>query len=155
MLVVIALLAISAGITSDILVTLVRSYNKTQVANEVEQQANFVTLKLEKELKNAKNVTVEGTNKLTFVNTDGISISYEVASFVVKRTFGTEPSQDLTSASTGGVKVSCSPCFALSGATSPQIVTVKMTFTQAQNTPKTDLTSVYNYENVFVIRNSY
>ncbi|KKS60297.1 MAG: hypothetical protein UV25_C0010G0024 [candidate division WWE3 bacterium GW2011_GWB1_42_41] len=46
LLVVIALLGISIGVTSDILVSLVRSYNKTQIKNEVEQQANFVVTRI-------------------------------------------------------------------------------------------------------------
>ena len=44
---VIALLALTAGVTGDIIISLVRSYSKTQVANEIEQNAGFVSLKLE------------------------------------------------------------------------------------------------------------
>ncbi len=53
LLMVIALTALSIGITSDILISLTRGYTKTQVLNEIEQQSNFVSLKIQKELKNA------------------------------------------------------------------------------------------------------
>ena len=60
LLLVVGLLALTVGITSDILLSIVRTYNKTQVTNEIEQQANFVSLKLEKEIRNAQTVTLEG-----------------------------------------------------------------------------------------------
>lgn len=159
LLIVIALLSISVGITSDILVTLVRSYNKTQVANEIEQQANFVTLKLEKEIRGAKNVTVTDSGRtLTFIDSLGATVTYQVTlppDSLVTRTYGELSPQNLTINTTGGVKVTCSTvCFSENG-TSPQIVNVNLSFNQAQATTKKDLTGAYTYQNVFVIRNSY
>lgn len=62
LLVVVSIIIITVGVVGDILVSIIRSYNKTQVTNEIEQNANFVMLKLEKELKNAVSVnTVDGT----------------------------------------------------------------------------------------------
>lgn len=58
--VVIGLLAVAFGVTTDILISLVRSQAKTQTLTSLEQQANFVSLKLEKDLKNAINVGVSG-----------------------------------------------------------------------------------------------
>ena len=47
MLLVVFLLALTMGLTSDMLLSLIRSNTKTQVINEIEQQANFVSLKIE------------------------------------------------------------------------------------------------------------
>ena len=61
MLLVVLLLALTVGLTIDMLLSLIRSNTKTQVINEIEQQANFVTLKLEKELRDALDAI--GTHK--------------------------------------------------------------------------------------------
>ena len=45
MLIVVVILAIVVGMTSDMLMSLIRSNTKTQVINELEQQANFVPSK--------------------------------------------------------------------------------------------------------------
>lgn len=86
LLIVVSLIIITVGVASDIVVIVVRSYNKTQITNEVEQNANFVLNKLEKELRNAVEVThpSEGAsdNEVTFVQalSDGTTetISYSV-----------------------------------------------------------------------------
>lgn len=69
LLVVVSLIIIVVGVTGDIVVSLVRSYSKTSITNEIEQNANFVMTKLEKELRNASSVTgvTEGDKKLEFV----------------------------------------------------------------------------------------
>ncbi len=164
LLLVVALLAISIGVTSDILVSLVRSYNKTQVTNEIEQQANFVTLKLEKELRSARTITtpVVGTpgNTLTFQRVDGTNVTYSLAGGVLQRN-GVALTSNLAN---GGVSVICTnnpcntsstgSCFTVSG-TSPQILTVSMTFNQAAAAPGTSYTGCVKYNDTFVIRNTY
>lgn len=165
LLLVVALLAISIGVTSDILVSLIRSYNKTQVTNEVEQQANFVTLKLEKELRSARTITTPpvGTpgNTLTFQRVDGTTTTYSLnASGIILRN-----GANLTSnAGVGGVSVTCAnntcntsstgSCFTVTG-TSPQILTVSMTFRQALATATASYTGCVKYNDTFVIRNTY
>lgn len=73
LLVVVSLIIIIVGVAGDIVVTVVRSYNKTQITNEVEQNANFVINKLEKELRNATEVTHPAVgvsdNTVTFIKT--------------------------------------------------------------------------------------
>lgn len=51
LLIAISLLAITAGLTGDIILTLVRSYNKIRITNEIEQTGNVALSKLEKELR--------------------------------------------------------------------------------------------------------
>ncbi len=66
LLVVVSLIIIVVGVSGDIIVSLIRSYNKTQITSEVEQNANFVMAKLEKELRNASSVTSISATELTF-----------------------------------------------------------------------------------------
>jgi prepilin-type N-terminal cleavage/methylation domain-containing protein len=56
LLIVVSLIIIVVGVTGDIVISLVRSYNKTQITNEVEQNGNFAITKLEKELRNSSQV---------------------------------------------------------------------------------------------------
>ena len=88
LLLVVGLLALSVGITSDILISLVRSYSKSQVINEIEQNANFVSQKLEKELRNAANIDaidtdttlndLPGGSSITFTDRKGDQIVYRL-----------------------------------------------------------------------------
>lgn len=84
LLIVVALVIISAGVTSDIILTLIRSYNKTRISNEIEQNGNFVILRLERELRDASNVdtTQSSSTKLVFtiLNAAGAqdTVTYEV-----------------------------------------------------------------------------
>lgn len=57
LLIAISLLALAAGVTADILLTLVRSYNKTRITNELEQGGNVATTKIEKELRVGTTIT--------------------------------------------------------------------------------------------------
>ena len=134
LLVVIALLGISIGVTNDILVSLVRSYNKTQIKNEVEQQANFVGLKLERELRSATGTTSTGyTNTLTISKEGSVSVTYKLNGnkLQVENPTGST-AVDLTSSfGAGGVSVSCmltgSTCFSVVG-TTPQTVKMHIRF---------------------------
>lgn len=62
LMVVVGLIAITFGVTTDILISLIRSQGKTQTMISVEQQANFISLKLEKDLRNAASVTYDNNN---------------------------------------------------------------------------------------------
>lgn len=112
LMIVVVLIAISVGVTGDVLTSLVRSYNKTQVTTEIEQQANFLKLKLEKELRGARNISTSA-NSLTFTpSSTGIPITYTVtAGHVVSRTVGSGGSavtSDVTSNTVpGGASVFC------------------------------------------------
>jgi prepilin-type N-terminal cleavage/methylation domain-containing protein len=172
LLLVIGLLALSVGVTGDILVSITRSYNKTQVANEVEQQANFVTLKLEKELRNAQKVTVTSATSMTLTMPDSTAVTYSVTGSAgagkITRTVGAT-TNDLTSTGIGGVNVvcgadagtsSCTPsssnCFTSSAAgTKPQIVTVSMTFNQGQSVSVGSYSGCAKINNTYVVRDTY
>lgn len=85
LLIVVSLIIIVVGVTGDIIVSLVRSYSKTQITNEVEQNANFVMTKLEKELKNASSVTNVGPRVLTFIRKNNAGV-YETITYTIKDT---------------------------------------------------------------------
>jgi prepilin-type N-terminal cleavage/methylation domain-containing protein len=169
LLLVIALLSIAVGITSDILVTLVRGYNKTQVMNELEQQANFVSSKLQKELKSASLITAADASSITFSLRDGTLIKYSLITSgdrtgVLQRSVGTESAVDLTDLgfnNVGGVKVSCpgfgtdpGVCFSVSN-TKPQVVTLNLEFKQSQVAAKADYTGSVKINDTVVIRGTY
>jgi prepilin-type N-terminal cleavage/methylation domain-containing protein len=168
MIIVVVLLAITVGMTSDILMSLVRSNTKTQVLNEIEQQANFVSLKLEKELRDAIDADVtEGGTKLEFTRRDGESVTYHFQDpagdiGIVERVVGDlnppiNPYIPITSSdSPGGVDVSCltDGCFVLEG-TNPKIVKINLQFSQAQTGAGATYSGSAKIESSIIIRSTY
>lgn len=145
LLIVISLIGITMGVTSDILISLIRGYNKSQILNEIEQQANFVSTKLQKELKNAKTVlnpSSVGSSSMwiQFQNADNEIVNYIVDENLLKRKIGSAVDIDEAkegavpvtfSDSLGGVLIECGDgCFTLQGS-SPQIVKISLRFKQA------------------------
>lgn len=130
---VIGLLAISFGVTSDILISLVRSQTKTMVLNSVEQQANFISMKLEKELRSATDVSMSGTDLVITKRNSTNPVTYGLVTNtrVLNRTElgpGTLPLNDVSNP--GGVGVECVPgfsCFTVT-ASSPKVVTIALRF---------------------------
>lgn len=68
LLIVIGLIGLTVGVTGDIILSLVRSYTKTQATNELERTSNYAVTKIEKEFKNAvSNVTFgDSTDSVSF-----------------------------------------------------------------------------------------
>ena len=158
MMVVVALLAITVGLTSDILISLVRTNTKTQVLNEIEQQANFVSLKIEKELRDARLVTApvagDSGNTLTFQTKNGVEVMYVLDGNSIKRTIGGVSNILTSNSSPGGVSVTCpGNCFSVDG--SPQVVKIDMTFSQAQDEAGVSYSGSANIESSIVIRSTY
>jgi len=163
LLLVIALVAISIGVTSDILISLVRSYNKTTVLTEIEQEANFVTLKIEKELRNANNVVVTNGNQMNF-NLYGETVYYNVVNNNIHRSINNYSDTDDTALvgtlalgqTVGGVMLECdvAGCFTLYGS-SPQVVDISMIFKQENTGAGLSYQGEVIIKNTFVIRNTY
>jgi prepilin-type N-terminal cleavage/methylation domain-containing protein len=172
LLLVIALLAISVGITGDIMLSLVRSFSKTQVLTEIEQQSNFVSLKLEKELKGASTIIRPtaglGSDVLTFESASN-TVSYGVVDNIIYRASGdydtsgdvrTNGSPLTSDESPGGVHVTCASgeCFLRENASDterPQVLTLQMIFDQAQSTGIGSFTGQVNLNKTVVLRRSY
>jgi prepilin-type N-terminal cleavage/methylation domain-containing protein len=146
LMIVVVLIAISVGVTGDVLTSLVRSYNKTQVTTEIEQQGNFVKLKLEKELRGARLVS-STSNRLSFTNSSGQQVSYEVTDGVILRKVGSGNSNPITSKTVpGGVSVSCTDecnpsCFVTVSSQGP--TTVDVCFVMRQASTSSNLNSAF------------
>lgn len=161
MMVVVALLAITVGVTSDILISLVRTNTKTQVLNEIEQQANFVSLKIEKELRDARLISQPENggsgNTLEFQTKDGSTVTYSLGtdSRVLMRTVTGVNLPVTWDGSPGGVAVSCGGnCFEVIGS-SPQVVKINMTFRQAQDEAGVSYSGEAKIESSIVVRSTY
>jgi prepilin-type N-terminal cleavage/methylation domain-containing protein len=168
LLLTVALMGISFGVTSDILLTIMRSFNKTTVMGEIEQQANFVNEKMEKELRNSNGVTLDSSNTIHFKDPSGSIVYYDIdltaGHNVLYRSVGST-SRVLANAVTmnsylvantvGGVNVTCpSNCFTVSNG-KPDIVQYNMVFTQAQASPNSSYTGQVTLSNTVVVRNTY
>jgi prepilin-type N-terminal cleavage/methylation domain-containing protein len=138
----VALLGITFGLTSDLLISLVRNQLKTQLNNELEQQANFVSLKIEKEIRGSLSAAGSydpdneslGTSLFLTKNTTeaglGTAVDFylDVATNTLKRkqtVSGTVVDKPITSTSVG---VACNPiCFEVIG-DNPQIIRIALRF---------------------------
>jgi prepilin-type N-terminal cleavage/methylation domain-containing protein len=168
LLLVIALLAISVGVSTDIIINLTRSYSKTQVTHEIEQSANFVLLKLEKELRNADSVSLPSAasptgNVLNFTDKSGDTVCYRIHDNKVQRYYGTNAScpsgsyVDLTSnAQPLGVYVSSAGGNAFTLISSnPYVVQLDLRFQQSGSEGGTSFTGIVDLNNTIVVRGSY
>ncbi len=163
LLLVVGLIAISVGVTSDILLNIVRSYSKTQVVNEIEQQANFVGLKLEKEIRNADDATIIMVNviRLTPKSTPTSFICYRLNGTILQRLAngtsicsGGTGWQNLTQSGVGNVSIGCiGSCFSVNG-TAPKRVSIGLRFTQGSGSG-TAFTGNIEITNTIVLRQTY
>lgn len=159
---IVALMAVSIGVTNDILLSLIRSNNKTQVINEIEQQSNFVSLKIEKELRNARSVSIPAPGSsgkiLNFLTRSGHTIQYEVDdNGVMWRSVDGGGKLGLTSNNApGGVLVTCGTggCFSVSGF-NPQITNFSVSFSQAQPGTGGSYSGSVGINSTIGIRNTY
>lgn len=172
---VVALLSISVGVTSDILLTLIRSYNKSQVTNEIEQNANFISQKIVKELRNATAITSLGSlsgsdltpgvdsNDISFSDQDQNIIRYVVDTndSIIYRSFddqsgGAVVLEPLTVNFAGGVVASCGApnCFTLLQA-NPQVVRISINLAQGGGAPNKIFEGTISLEDTIVIRDTY
>ena len=175
LLLVVGLLAISVGVTSDILLSIVRSYSKTQVMNELEQQANFVGLKIEKELRNAETAAIVNGGtwqgiRITPRGSTGQYVCYRVRNLgsttsFIDRSASTNDATcasgtfvAVTSTGIGNVTTSCtlsgSNCFQVTSGT-PTIVNIGIKFSQGQVTTTANFTGDVEITNTIVIRETY
>ncbi len=168
LLLVVALTSLAVGVTGDILVTLIRGYNKSTVINEIEQNANFVSQKLNKELRNATQVIQldpagaspplqgETGNEITFNDRNGITINYKVANGAMTRNYDGGGDSALTlNSPPNGVTVSCTTaCFTLLE-DSPQVVGISIKIEQAGSPTTVVFKGEINIEDTVVIRDTY
>ena len=160
MLLVVLLLALTMGLTSDMLISLLRSNTKTQVINEIEQQANFVSLKIEKELRDSVDVKIPGGgssgDSIELTLRSGSKVTYRLQGNVLQRSITGTFFPITSNSSPGGVVVSGdgSPVFTITGS-NPKVVKLNMTFNQAQSGAGASYKGSIKLEPSIVIRSSY
>lgn len=166
---VIGILAITFGVTSDILISLVRSQAKTKIMNNVEQSANFITLKMERELRSAEDVIAPYDLSLPDSyrlkrRSDGVYVVYYVSTGRLIRTefdgLTGDPHWNIKlNETTGvnGVTISCIPgnlCFTVSG-TDPKVINISLRVT-ASSTGGLPVNNAYTDVNeTIVVRATY
>lgn len=153
MLVVIAIIAIIGTMSTQILLSIIKSNNKTNIQNEVRQNGSFVVGMLERDIRAAKSATVTLSEVVTneyilrLVQNDGTTITYwcylspnSTSNGHIKRRYGTESEEHLLNTDlVSGVKVAS--CSISVSASPPALVTIDFTLTQAVSSPnRTDLT---------------
>jgi len=166
LLLVVALTSLAVGVTGDILVSLIRGFNKSNVITEIEQNANFVSQKLNKELRNAAQVTdlggiappLQGTtgDTISLVDRDGFDITYSIANGILFRDYDGGGNDPLTANDPPrGVTVTCpTSCFTLLE-DQPQVVQISIQIEQAGTPSTVVFKGEINLEDTVVIRNTY
>lgn len=79
-LVVVSILLVSIGIAGDLIISVIRSYNKARILNEIEQNANFVLSKISYDLKNARSLDSVSASLLRITDQTGTQIEYTIES---------------------------------------------------------------------------
>lgn len=158
LIIVVGLIALTIGVTGDIILTLVRSYTRTQIETEVEQNANFIFQKIEKELRGAEridSVTLGGTQlDFTYKDTSDIDVpvTYLVTNGEVRRTEA--GNTDILSVNSGvdQITVSCGTgtCFTLIQ-NDPDIIQMHFEFAPTNTTISHPLI----IENTVIVRKTY
>lgn len=141
MLVVIAIITIIGTISTQIILSLIRSNNKTNIQNEVRQNGAFVIDYLERDIRSASSVVVPSATLLQLTQPDGTVIDY-VCAIGSSNSNGdiTREGQSLVNidASTG---VKINSCAFTTQNSSPPLVTIDIVITQPYQSPnRSDLT---------------
>ncbi|MFZ5425210.1 MAG: PilW family protein [Patescibacteria group bacterium] len=164
LLIVVSLIVITVGVSSDIIVSLVRSYNKTRVANEIEQNTNYVLLKLEKELRDADSVVVNSATQVTIsreLNDTPVTISYTVDGNgnLFRAVNGGSQVTIINDDSVSGIRVDRSdgqPNFAdISELSDGSIVKIHLVFIQRGSAAAAVFTGAVSLDNTVVVRGAY
>ena len=165
LLIVVTLVVITVGLSSDIIISLVRSYSKTRVTNEIEQNSNFVLLKLEKELRDASNVVVAGDGRsITFDRELGgtdVQLEYEVTAGgdLVRSVDGGSPVPMINNDPVEGIEVSLADgqrnFTDISQTSDGSIVNMHFVFEQRGSAAAKSFTGIVPLDNTIVIRGAY
>ncbi len=163
MLVVVALIAITAGVSTDIILSLVRTYSKTSITNEVDQVSNLAMLKIERELKDASVVLTADTDEISFIRQiDGtpteVSFYFDTNGSLWRRegTIGlVSPEILIDSSQIGGVKLNPATSYFSKIQNDPVVIRIVFDFVQANDTATIPFTGNIQLENTVVLRGTY
>ncbi|MBD3366427.1 prepilin-type N-terminal cleavage/methylation domain-containing protein [candidate division WWE3 bacterium] len=163
LLVSVALLSVVIGLSTDIIITLVRTNTRTQAANEVEQITNFIFLKLQNDIKNSVSAQATGNNRtLRLTKRNGYRITYQVDNTTAPTSFTWQdqtgsPVSLLDVDAERGVAVECAgSCFQVTSAAGvPDRVDVNLHIFQV-NAPVGSIFAAEDYiSDTFTVRGSY
>lgn len=166
----VGLLALVIGLSADIIVTLVRTNTKIQVLNEVEQEANFIFLRLQKDIRSALSATVTGGTQLSLPQADGTIIDYQVREDGGINWFERRLREDagdtdaefysLTDpeATRGSIEITCltyNKCFEkINSGTTPMAIKINLNIAQKNTLSKLFGASI-RLTDTFIVRGSY
>lgn len=142
-LIVIALMAVLTGVGADLFINSLKAYQKSQIMNQLSQNGNYVMSTILNNARNAKEISLEGTNRLTITDPSQITTIFTITSEtigektvgVIKKKVG-ETEEIITNynAATGVDIVTSDSSFSLSTDT-PKTLTVTLKIQQAPLTP--------------------
>lgn len=166
MLVVIAIIAIIGTMSTQIILSIIKSNNKTNIQNEVRQNGSYVIDSLERDIRSAISITnpvplvspgANGTT-LTLVNSDGTNTTYTCGNKAAgSNGFFRRNGNDLLNGDlSSGVAVDNTAgkqCNFNVVNSNPLLVTVTFTLTQAINSPnRSDLSVSQSFETTVTLR---
>lgn len=157
LIIVIALVAIAAGVSTDIISSLVRSYGKTKITNEIEQSGNFALSKIEKELKSAVTVVSVDPTQLVFereINDILVEVTYSLINGSLFRSEDGGASLSIIQNESGGVKITNTDVFTWIQQ-NPDVIHIKLTFEQADATAQGAFTGSISLQSTVVLRGTY
>ncbi len=155
LMVVIAILTITAGLTTSVIVSITRSYSKTQITNELEQAAGFASQKLTKELRNAVAITNISSTSISFSDHTNDVITYRVNANQLQRRSQLAGTAFRALTDTNTTSVSCpSGCFSELNS-NPKVISIKMKFTSAGTEGGTAFTGSVDINDTVVVRGTY
>lgn len=159
-LVAITIIGIFGAVSGVIFSSVIRSYNKTQVTAELEQNGNYVLSILEQQIRTAKDVTVDN-NEITIEPQAGTAVIYGFQApeggangYLYK---GAEKTPMTNQNPVSGISVvSCTFNVYQPDTSKPKLVTIALGMQQGANAPtKKDFTGVVSLTTTVVVRGGY
>lgn len=161
LLIVVGLILIIGTVGTSVIASILRSYNKAHIINEIEQNGNYVLSLMESQIRNAKSVSPTGTTASLEVTTqDGETITYAIASAgsigVVQKTSGGVTEILSNDNLTTGVNVDTTNSHFVVSTTTPSSVQIVLKLRQAPNAPgRIDYQAETTLQTTVVVRGGY
>jgi prepilin-type N-terminal cleavage/methylation domain-containing protein len=161
LLVVIGLVLIIGTVGTNVITSILRSYNKAHIINEVEQNGNYVLSLMENQIRNAQSVSPTGTtSSLTVTTQEGATITYTITSAggigVVQKTSGGVTEVLSNNNLTTGVNIDTTNSHFVVSTATPSSVQIVLRLTQAPNAPgRVDYQAETTLRTTVVVRGGY
>ena len=153
LLIVVGLVLIIGTVGTSIITSVLRSYNKAHIINEIEQNGNYALSLMESQIRNARSVypTSGTTQTLRVTPQEGEDFTFEIAGGVVRKGSEILTNNDPNS---GVEVVAADSNFTISG-TSPQTVTIVLKLRQATSITRIDYQAETTLRTTVVVRGGY